>query len=114
MPVYNYSCQECGTFDLFRTIDERNNAATCPCCEAPAQRFISAPNLALMSPMKRKANFINERSRHEPRVNNAHQCGSSCGCGPAGKKIRPGRMQKTRLGELQAQKRGSRPWMLGH
>ncbi|HSJ01536.1 MAG TPA: zinc ribbon domain-containing protein [Verrucomicrobium sp.] len=115
MPVYDYTCRDCGDFVLFRTIEERNLAASCPCCQGAAERFISAPNLALMNPAKRKANFINERSRHEPRVNTAHKCGSSCGCetGPT-TKIRPNRQQKTPLGVLQRQKKGSRPWMLGH
>ena len=48
MPVYDYSCQDCGDFVLFRLMEERNLPAACPCCQQPAQRFISAPNLALI------------------------------------------------------------------
>lgn len=115
MPVYDYTCQECGDFVLFRPVEERNHAASCPCCQGVAQRFISAPNLALMNPVKRRAHSVNERSRHDPRVSNAHQCSSRCGCGtPGGTKIRPDRKKKTRLGVMQTQKSGSRPWMLGH
>jgi len=112
MPVYNYNCVECGEFHLLRTIAERNEPAACPDCAQEGMRLISAPNLALMNPVTRKATFINERSRHEPRVSGGHSCNSRCGCGSPLKKA--GRIQKTKLGDLQAQKVTARPWMLGH
>lgn len=111
MPVYDFSCGTCGDFRELRTIDERNDPARCPACEGVAQRLILAPNLGLMQPAARKANAINEKSRHEPRVSSPHSCGSGCGCGTS---VRPNRMKKTPLGTLQAPKASARPWMLGH
>lgn len=132
MPVYNYSCEECGEFELYRSIEERNHAACCPDCSAPAERFIVAPNLALMNRNVRFAHATNERSRHEPRFSTGgsaaaeaelaksskrrgHTCSSSCNHGPAGSKsVRNKRYVQTKLGNLQAQKQSARPWMLGH
>lgn len=113
MPVYDFNCQDCGDFRALLTIDERNDPVACPSCSRISRRLILAPNLALMSPVGRKAAAINEKSRHEPRVSNAHSCGSGCGCG-SGTKIRKNRVRETKLGQLQSQKPSARPWMLGH
>lgn len=116
MPVYNYQCTACeDDFTLFRTIAERSDPAFCPDCKAVATRMITAPNLAIMSPIKRKIAVTNERSQHAPRVTSpagSHRCGSSCGCGPG--KGGTGKMVKTKLGEVKTQTKVTRPWMLGH
>lgn len=131
MPVYNYTCQDCGDFELFRSIEERNHLATCPVCSGLAERFIVAPNLALMNRNVRFAHATNERNRHEPRLSTGgsaameaemaprhrrgHTCGSGCNYGPASSKgVRQKRYVETKLGKLQAQKQSARPWMLGH
>jgi putative FmdB family regulatory protein len=123
MPVYSYTCPDCGDFDLFRNMEERNLAAACPVCRGAAQRYISVPNLALMNRNVRFAHATNERSRHEPRLSTGgtadpgHKCSSRCGHSHpqgASQSVRHKRYVKTKLGDLQAQKRGSRPWMLGH
>ncbi len=133
MPVYNYACQDCGEFELFRSIEDRNAAACCPSCHGLAERHIVAPNLALMNRSVRFAHATNERSRHEPRLSTGgsaaavaeeakamksrrgHTCGSSCHHGPGGSKpVRQKRYVQTKLGSLQAQKQSARPWMLGH
>jgi putative FmdB family regulatory protein len=112
MPFYDYDCDSCGEFRLLRSMEERNSPARCPHCSAEGTRIILAPNLAVMNPMVRKAAFINERSRHEPRVSkSSHQCGSGCGCGTP---VRQKRLRETKLGKVQTGKAGSRPWMLGH
>lgn len=111
MPVYDFSCPDCGDFRALLTIEGRNDPTPCPSCSRAGQRLILAPNLALMSPIKRKASAINEKSRHEPRISTGHSCGSGCGCGT---KIRPVRTRETKLGVLQSQKATARPWMLGH
>jgi hypothetical protein len=66
-----------------------------------------------MSPVRRKAHAVNDKCRHEPRISNAHSCGSGCGCG-TGAKIRPTRTKETKLGVLNSQKPTARPSMLGH
>ncbi len=111
MPVYDFTCQECGDFRVLLTIAERHDPTACPACSRTGQRLILAPNLALMNPIKRKATAINEKSRHEPRISTGHSCGSGCGCGT---KIRPTKVRDTKLGQLQGQKVTARPWMLGH
>lgn len=112
MPYYDYDCNSCGEFRLFRSIAERNAPAPCPHCAAVGRRIILAPNLAVMNPQIRKAVAVNERSRHEPRVSKSrHGCGSGCGCGTP---VRQKRVRKTGLGTAQSGKAGSRPWMLGH
>jgi putative FmdB family regulatory protein len=43
MPLYQLKCPSCGnTFDVFRSIAERDNLPTCS-CSAVVQRVISAP-----------------------------------------------------------------------
>ncbi|MBX3743366.1 MAG: zinc ribbon domain-containing protein [Akkermansiaceae bacterium] len=111
MPVYDFTCGDCGDFREVRSIDERNNPARCPDCRKAARRMILAPNLGLMNPVARKASAVNEKSRHEPRVSNPHSCGSGCGCGTP---VRGIRRKETPLGVLQTQKPSARPWMLGH
>jgi putative FmdB family regulatory protein len=111
MPLYDFECPLCGEFSAFRSIEDRDKPLECTACAMPAERQISAPNLALMNPVTRKAVMVNERSAHAPRVSTGHSCKSGCGCG---KKVRSGRTQKTRMGLAQAAKPGARPWMLGH
>lgn len=111
MPVYDFTCAECGSFRAHLTIAQRNTPTSCPYCDRVGQRIILAPNLAMMNPLVRKASVINERSRHEPRISTGHSCGKGCGCGT---KIRPTRVRETKLGKLQSQKLSARPWMLGH
>jgi len=112
MPVYSYLCEECGEFDLLRPMDLRNAPAACPSCACSSQRMIQAPNLALMAPGLRRAHSINDRSRHEPRVSQNRQTDPACGCHSPLNKNR--RVQSTKLGQLEAGRRSSRPWMLGH
>ena len=111
MPLYDFSCGECGEFSCFKPMEQRNDPTPCPSCSRLARRLILAPNLAIMNPLVRKATAINEKSRHEPRVSGSHSCGSGCGCGT---KIRPKRTRETKLGKLESQKATARPWMLGH
>jgi|GEM_PF-635744 len=118
MPGYPFQCTECDDeFTLFRSIAERSKPAACPDCGGVAQRLVCAPNLALMSPIRRNAAVRNERSQHEPRISNSkgHTCRSGCGCGGPKSKIADKPLAKTKLGDVKVQKkRNARPWMLGH
>jgi putative FmdB family regulatory protein len=113
MPLYDFTCRDCGDFRELRTIGERNEPCACPRCKKSAQRVVIAPGLSLMNAGLRKAHGVNEKSRHEPRIRETHSCGSGCGCG-SGTKIRKNNVKETKLGKLQSQKVTSRPWMLGH
>ncbi|KNH05108.1 hypothetical protein BRCH_02035 [Candidatus Burkholderia brachyanthoides] len=46
MPVYNYECEDCGTFETVRRMSgERNEPAACPTCGTVAQRVtVGAPS----------------------------------------------------------------------
>jgi putative FmdB family regulatory protein len=45
MPLYEFKCNECGVFDLWRTMAESSSPADCPTCQAAARRIFSAPML---------------------------------------------------------------------
>ena len=67
MPLYNYECQQHGTFSDWRNMSESENPAPCPICGDLARRSVSAPYLGIDSGL-RKAHSINEKSADEPRV----------------------------------------------
>ncbi len=120
MPLYPFECLSCGEeFALFRGIGERGEPAACQTCGGEARRIVCAPNLSLMSPVRRMAAATNERSQHEPRMSKAgrgHVCRSGCGCGgPSSKGAAAPPLKRTPLGEVKTQKKpNARPWMLGH
>jgi putative FmdB family regulatory protein len=116
MPFYDYDCADCGTFALWREMEDRNRPANCPECQSAAERVIAAPNLSLMSAPIRQAHVRNEKSRHEPRVSGGHRCASGCGCG-APKTARQKSTQTIDLGKVgrfETSRKQKRPWMLGH
>ncbi len=118
MPIYPFQCQECECeFTVLRSIDKRSLPTACPECGEHAERQVCAPNLALMSPVRRNAAFRNERSQHQPLVSNSksHTCRSGCGCNGPTSTATKNPLTRTKLGEVKVQKkRNMRPWMLGH
>lgn len=113
MPTYDYACPDCGGFDAFRTLTQRNEPAACPDCGTSSPRvFATAPRLALMEGAKRAAIEINERARHEPKQSGnygrlRHPAG--CGC------CRPGSRSATVTAASGAKTfPGTRPWMISH
>lgn len=104
MPVYEYCCHECAhEFTALRPMSEHRAAAVCPGCGGAAGRVLSAPRLNTLPAGARKAHQINERSAHEPKVSQRHQCGTGCNHKPAATGT-----------PLQGQNGAKRPWMLGH
>jgi putative FmdB family regulatory protein len=104
MPVYEYCCQECAhEFTALRPMSEHRADTVCPDCGGTAGRVLSAPRLNTMQANTRKAHQINERSAHEPKVSQRHQCGAGCNHKPAATST-----------PLQGQNGVKRPWMLGH
>lgn len=41
MPLYEFSCPQCGPFDLRRDMQDVADAAVCPSCDRPARRVYS-------------------------------------------------------------------------
>ncbi len=46
MPLYDYSCENCGNFREFHPMSESDAAQVCPICSAASERVLSAPYLA--------------------------------------------------------------------
>jgi putative FmdB family regulatory protein len=68
MPVYVFSCRECGSFELSRPMAEAGKAAQCPVCRGQARRVFTPPGLARLAAPVRRALESEEASAHEPRV----------------------------------------------
>ena len=45
VPIYEFLCGECGSFEERRSFEEAGNPAVCPGCGNTAQRVYSMPNL---------------------------------------------------------------------
>jgi hypothetical protein len=69
-----------------------------------AGRVLSAPRLGMLDAGVRRTHQVNERSAHEPRVSQRHQCGAGCNHKHAAASTAP----------LKGQTGVKRPWMLGH
>ena len=113
MPTYDYACPDCGGFDAFRSLSQRNEPAACPDCGAASPRvFASAPRLALLEGGTRRAMDVNERARHEPKSSRDYQRlrhPAGCGC------CSPGRSKATVTAPNGAKAFPSkRPWMISH
>jgi putative FmdB family regulatory protein len=68
MPVYVFSCRECGPFELSRPMAETGKAAHCPNCLREARRVFTPPSLTRPASPVRRALETEEASAHEPRV----------------------------------------------
>jgi putative FmdB family regulatory protein len=68
MPVYEFSCGECGSFDLVRPVADVEAPAECPSCGTRARRRFTPPGLALLDRPMRRALDSEEKSAHEPAV----------------------------------------------
>ncbi|MEJ0095358.1 MAG: zinc ribbon domain-containing protein [Methylocella sp.] len=111
MPVYDYSCEECGPFAAFRPMAEYRDAYSCPNCGVEAPRaFLTAPAIAGMDAGLRVAHATNERSANEPRRSAGVRHGANCGCCGAGAKS-----ARTKAAGSGAKTfPNSRPWMISH
>jgi putative FmdB family regulatory protein len=113
MPLYEYECESCGTFESFRPISRASTPCACPSCQAPAERVWSVPRVREMSPASLMAASRNEKSRHAP-----HVCRKSCGCGKKGRPIRGGNAAHKPLvtpsGNTRHTYGGPRSWVIEH
>jgi putative FmdB family regulatory protein len=114
MPTYDYACPDCGGFDAFRHLGDRNQPAECPDCGALSQRvFVSAPRLACVSSDTRRAIEGNERSAHAPISSKdysrlRHPAG--CGCCSSATKRSPTVTAANGAKGFPSK----RPWMISH
>lgn len=87
MPLYEFCCDSCGDFEVWRSMADASNPAACPVCEAIARRIFSAPNISL-----NKGSL--PRSGQEPRL------------------VKRGDRELPKPKYSSSQ--GSRPWMISH
>lgn len=119
MPIYDYQCEECGSFTALRKMSESDAAAACPSCGVSGVRVITAPQLAILGKAQRSAYERNEKSAHEPKMARRSSCGcnGTHTCSTSGKsksaKSTDKSVAKTNGLEMQT-KKTARPWMLGH
>ncbi|HEX8341260.1 MAG TPA: zinc ribbon domain-containing protein [Tepidisphaeraceae bacterium] len=109
MPLYEFQCSECGSFDVFRPISRAAEPVACPTCDAEATRVWCAPAVASLSPLQRSAAERNEKSRHEP-----HMCKTGCGCGGRRQAPAPTAESDKLGGRTRHAYTGSRPWVVEH
>lgn len=68
MPIYEFTCAGCGSFEVRRSVVEAGASASCPCCGCPGRRVFTPPGLALLASPLRRTLDLEEKSRHEPDV----------------------------------------------
>jgi putative FmdB family regulatory protein len=68
MPLYAFTCEACGPFEVFRPAAEAAGALACPTCGGAARRRYTPPGLALLPAPLRAARDREERSAHVPDV----------------------------------------------
>jgi putative FmdB family regulatory protein len=68
VPIYAFTCAECGPFEVQRPVTEAGAPASCPSCRGEARRVFTPPGLALLARPLRKTLDLEEKSRHEPEV----------------------------------------------
>jgi putative FmdB family regulatory protein len=112
MPVYEYLCSECGPFTQMRAMAEYELPSDCPTCEASAPRvLLTAPRCSAVSPQKRMAHAINERSADAPRTLSSSRGSHGPGCGCcSGRSSRLVKRGKSGTKSFPT----SRPWMISH
>lgn len=110
MPVYDYHCPDCGTFEVMRRMENRDAPAVCPHCGLTAGRvMLATPSLPSMAKDTRRAMETNERARHEPKSSSQHPRGCSC-CGHKSS----GRAASGSQPPAPKSFANRRPWMISH
>lgn len=94
MPLYEFDCQSCGTFEKFRSMSETSKPMFCPTCQAEAKRIYSVAGL-IMTPQSLRSRI--EQSA-EPRIVNRSEVKHS----------------HTHKHNHNHHHDHGRPWMIGH
>lgn len=106
MPIYQYTCANCGLFEEAAPISRFAEPCDCPTCGASSPRnLLSVPQLSKLTPIARQAHNVNERASDAPKRAKAN------GMKPSGPRI-GSRAHTGKDGSKMIQ--GSRPWMLSH
>ncbi|WP_254699263.1 FmdB family zinc ribbon protein [Rhodococcus sp. SGAir0479] len=68
MPLYQFRCDHCGSFDRSYSMTAVPEAADCPACAGPARRQITAPRLGHGNSAPMRLLDATARSASEPAV----------------------------------------------
>jgi putative FmdB family regulatory protein len=68
MPRYEFRCENCGSFECWRPLDQAGIPMICPRCQAVARRVYTAPGLVKTPPALAKAMYRAVKSAHEPEI----------------------------------------------
>jgi putative FmdB family regulatory protein len=97
MPLYEFRCENCGTFDSWRPLKDASVPMTCPICQTSATRVYTTPGLVKTPPQLAKAMYRAEKSGYEPEVVKREY--------PAPQEEKPAQVTYQSHG---------RPWLIGH
>ena len=117
MPLYDYECPHCGTFDDLRPVAAASEPVGCPRCATLSARTIRAPQLLDMDASLRGAYALNERNQHEPKFStreereHRHEHGPGCSCCSTGKVGKSSALYGADGSKMFPTKR---PWMISH
>jgi len=107
MPLYDYLCTGCGSFEAHADVSLASVGMSCPSCSAPATRLFSSPGGRVPRRQRQLEGLGGAALR---RVDRAQAGAPSAGAMPAGTQL--DRSGKPRLPATGADHR--RPWQLGH
>jgi putative FmdB family regulatory protein len=68
MPLYEFECHQCGTFEEFLSLKSYVAQLQCPDCDGNANRIYTPLNFYKTSKSYRKARAINEKNQESPQV----------------------------------------------
>jgi putative FmdB family regulatory protein len=68
MPVYEFRCETCGSFEHWRPFEAAADPMTCPVCNAVARRVYSLPGIYKTPTALAGARARAEKSAYEPEV----------------------------------------------
>jgi len=118
VPIYDYNCEQCGSFTELKKMSESDMAVDCPSCGNASDRVITAPQLAILGKAQRNAYERNEKSAHEPKMTRRSSCGCSgthtCSTSSNKSSKQSDKAVAKNNGFEMQTKKTARPWMLGH
>ncbi len=68
MPIYEYLCPNCSTFEVIGRMGTAADSVDCPQCHSNSRRRITAPNLSRVGTAAFQLIDSANRSAHEPTV----------------------------------------------
>ncbi|WP_081747682.1 zinc ribbon domain-containing protein [Arthrobacter sp. Br18] len=68
MPIYEYRCARCSTFEVHHPMGAAPDVESCPVCRTPSKRRISAPNISHAGSAAVKLIDATALSASEPQV----------------------------------------------